>query len=46
MDGARLRLRRQYMAIASVFAALLPASFAVFGRPLIDQFSPSCILRE
>jgi signal transduction histidine kinase len=43
MDGARLRLRRQYMAIASVFAALLLASFAVFGRLLIDQFSRSYI---
>jgi len=41
MDGGRLRLRRQYLAIASVFAALLLVSFVVFGHLLIDQFSRS-----
>ena len=41
MDGGRLRLRRQYLAIASAFAALLLVSFIIFGRLLIDQFSRS-----
>ncbi len=37
------RLRRQYMTIASVFAALLVISFVVLGRLLLDQFSRSYI---
>jgi signal transduction histidine kinase len=41
MDGGRLRLRRQYLAIASAFAALLLISFVVFGRLIIDQLSRS-----
>ena len=41
MDGGRLRLRRQYLAIASLFAALLLVSFVVFGHLIIDQFSRS-----
>ena len=41
MDGGRLRLRRQYVAIASAFAALLLVSFVVFGHLLMDQLSRS-----
>ncbi len=41
MEGGRLRLRRQYLAIASAFAALLLVSFVVFGWLLIDRFSRS-----
>jgi len=39
MDAGRQRLRRQYLAIASAFAALLVVSFVVFGHLLLDQFS-------
>jgi signal transduction histidine kinase len=35
------RLRRQYMTIASVFAALLVVSFFVLGHLLLEQFSRS-----
>ena len=41
MDGSRLRLRRQYLAIASAFAALLLVAFVVFGHLLTDQLSRS-----
>lgn len=41
MGTGTFRLRRQYMTIASVFAALLVVSFVVFGRLLIEQFSRS-----
>jgi signal transduction histidine kinase len=41
MASGNLRLRRQYLTIASVFAALLVVSFVVFGHLLLDQFSRS-----
>ncbi len=43
MDLGTLRLRRQYVAIASVFAALLVVSFVVLGHLLLEQFSRSYI---
>ena len=41
MADERLRLRRQYVAIAGAFAAVLLVSFGVFGRLIIDQLSRS-----
>jgi signal transduction histidine kinase len=41
MGTEAFRLRRQYVTIASVLAALLVVSFVVFGHLLLDQFSRS-----
>jgi signal transduction histidine kinase len=43
MRTGNQRLRRQYVMIASVFAALLVISFVVLGRLLLDQFSRAYI---